>query len=130
MTLGHRPGRGWGGPYAGPVLTISQELHDAIVEHARRDHPVEACGVIAGPEGSDRPERLVEMVHAAGSPTFYEYDSTELLRLYPRTEGVRMAAAAGLRLPALPPGGGGVSIREKHPGKGVTILLRFVKAAA
>jgi proteasome lid subunit RPN8/RPN11 len=63
-------------------LTISQELHDAIVAHARRDHPVEACGIIAGPEGSDRPERLVEMVNAAGSPTFYEYDSTELLALY------------------------------------------------
>ena len=82
MTLGHLPGRGWGGPYAGPVLTISQELLDAIVAHARRDHPVEACGIIAGPEGSDRPERLVEMVNAAGSPTFYEYDSTELLALY------------------------------------------------
>ncbi len=82
MTFGPRPGRGWGGPYAGGVLTISQELHDAIVAHARRDHPVEACGIIAGPEGSDRPERLVEMVNAAGSPTFYEYDSTELLALY------------------------------------------------
>ena len=64
------------------MLTISQELHDAIVAHARRDHPVEACGIIAGPEGSDRPERLVEMVNAAGSPTFYEFDSTELLALY------------------------------------------------
>ncbi|HET7351385.1 MAG TPA: M67 family metallopeptidase [Marmoricola sp.] len=64
------------------MLTISQELLDAIVAHARRDHPVEACGIIAGPEGSDRPERLVEMVNAAGSPTFYEYDSTELLALY------------------------------------------------
>ena len=82
MTLGHRPGSHRPGPYAGGVLTISQELHDANVAHARRDHPVEACGIIAGPEGSDRPERLVEMVNAAGSPTFYEYDSTELLALY------------------------------------------------
>ena len=37
---------------------------------------------MAGPEGSDRPERLVEMVNAAGSPTFYEFDSTEMLALY------------------------------------------------
>ena len=64
------------------VLTIAQETYDAIVAHAKRDHPDEACGVVAGPEGSDRPERLVEMVNAAGSPTFYEYDSTELLALY------------------------------------------------
>ena len=31
---------------------------------------------------TDRPERFIEMVNAAGSPTFYEFDSTELLRLY------------------------------------------------
>ncbi|QCW49920.1 M67 family metallopeptidase [Nocardioides dongxiaopingii] len=64
------------------MLTIDQATYDAIVAHARRDHPVEACGIVAGPEGSDRPERLVEMVNAAGSPTFYEFDSTELLALY------------------------------------------------
>ncbi len=38
--------------------------------------------MIAGPEGSDRPERFVPMINAAGSPTFYEFDSTELLALY------------------------------------------------
>lgn len=64
------------------MLTISQALVDQIVAHARRDHPDEACGVIAGPEGTDRPERFVPMVNAAGSPTFYEFDSTELLALY------------------------------------------------
>ena len=64
------------------VLTIDQATYDALVAHAKRDHPDEACGVVAGPEGSDRPERFVEMVNAAGSPTFYEFDSTELLALY------------------------------------------------
>lgn len=64
------------------MLTISQELVDAMVAHARADHPDEACGVIAGPEGSDHPERFVPMVNAARSPTFYEFDSGDLLRLY------------------------------------------------
>ena len=64
------------------MLTIDQATHDAIVAHARRDHPDEACGVVAGPEGSDRPERFVPMTNAAGSPTFYEFDSLELLALY------------------------------------------------
>ena len=64
------------------VLTIDQATYDALVAHAKRDHPDEACGVVAGPEGSDRPERHVPMVNAAGSPTFYEFDSTELLALY------------------------------------------------
>jgi len=53
-----------------------------MVAHARRDHPDEACGVIAGPEGSDRPERFIPMLNAARSPTFYEFDSADLLRLY------------------------------------------------
>lgn len=74
-----RPG---GRPRLDAVLTIDQATYDAIVAHAKRDHPDEACGIVAGPEGSDRPERLVEMVNAAGSPTFYEFDSTELLALY------------------------------------------------
>ena len=64
------------------MLSIDQETYDAIVAHAKRDHPDEACGVVAGPEGSDRAERFVPMVNAAGSPTFYEFDSTELLALY------------------------------------------------
>jgi len=53
-----------------------------MVAHARADHPDEACGVIAGPEGSDRPVRFIPMVNAARSPTFYEFDSGDLLRLY------------------------------------------------
>ncbi|MCW2711913.1 MAG: mec [Marmoricola sp.] len=64
------------------MLTLTQAIRDAIVAHAKRDHPDEACGVVAGPEGSDRPERVVEMINAAGSPTFYEFDSGELLALY------------------------------------------------
>lgn len=64
------------------MLTIDQATYDAIVAHAKRDHPDEACGIVAGPEGSDRPTRVIEMVNAAGSPTFYEFDSTELLALY------------------------------------------------
>jgi proteasome lid subunit RPN8/RPN11 len=64
------------------VLRISREIHDAIVTHARRDHPDEACGVVAGPEGSDTPRRFVPMLNAARSPTFYEFDSADLLALY------------------------------------------------
>jgi [CysO sulfur-carrier protein]-S-L-cysteine hydrolase len=63
------------------VLVIRRDLVEAIVEHARKDHPDEACGMIAGPT-SDRPERFVPMLNAARSPTFYEFDSLEQLRLY------------------------------------------------
>jgi proteasome lid subunit RPN8/RPN11 len=64
------------------VLTIDRPTYDAIIAHARRDHPDEACGVVAGPQGSNRPARFIPMLNAARSPTFYEFDSADLLRLY------------------------------------------------
>lgn len=64
------------------MLTIDRATYDAIVAHARRDHPDEACGVVAGPLGSDRPVRFVPMLNAARSPTFYEFDASDLLQLY------------------------------------------------
>ncbi|GLW05041.1 peptidase [Microtetraspora sp. NBRC 13810] len=64
------------------MLRISQELADRIVAHARADHPDEACGVIAGPVGSDRPERFIQMENAERSPTFYRFDSMEQLRVW------------------------------------------------
>jgi len=64
------------------MLTISTALHDKIVAHARADHPDEACGVIAGPAGSDRPVRFIPMLNAERSPTFYRFDSMEQLRVW------------------------------------------------
>ena len=64
------------------MLRIDRATYDAIVAHAREDHPDEACGVVAGPEGTERPERFVPMLNAARSPTFYEFDSADLLALY------------------------------------------------
>lgn len=64
------------------VLTIDSAILDAIVAHARRDHPDEACGVVAGPAGSDLPTRLIPMENAARSMTFYEFDSMEQLRVW------------------------------------------------
>ena len=64
------------------MLRIDQALLDAIVAHARRDHPDEACGVVAGPAGSDTPTRHVPMDNAERSPTFYRFDSMEQLRVW------------------------------------------------
>lgn len=61
---------------------IAQGIRDAIVAHARRDHPDEACGIVAGPEGRDQPLRLVPMLNAERSPTFFRFDSTEQLKVW------------------------------------------------
>lgn len=67
---------------SGDVLVIRADLVEAMVAHARADHPDEACGVLAGPEGSDRPERHVAMVNAERSPTFYRFDAQEQLKVW------------------------------------------------
>jgi proteasome lid subunit RPN8/RPN11 len=64
------------------ALTIEKAILDAIVAHARRDHPDEACGVVAGPAGSDRPVRHIPMENAERSMTFYRFDSKEQFRVW------------------------------------------------
>jgi [CysO sulfur-carrier protein]-S-L-cysteine hydrolase len=65
-----------------PMLTIERSIVDQIVAHARADHPDEACGVVAGPIGSDRPVRFVPMANAERSPTFYRFDSMEQFKVW------------------------------------------------
>src|SRR3984885_9632462 len=64
------------------MLTISADLRAKILAHAFADHPDEACGVIAGPAGSDRPDRFIPMMNAERSPTFYRFDSMEQFQVW------------------------------------------------
>ena len=64
------------------MLTIGREIVDAIVAHARRDHPDEACGIVAGPVGSERPLRHIPLENAERSPTFYRIDADEQRRVW------------------------------------------------
>ena len=66
------------------MLTIERAIVDQIVAHARADHPDEACGVVVGAEGSDRPTRFVAMANAERSPTFYRFDSMEQFKEWRR----------------------------------------------
>ncbi len=77
----HRAKRGIT-PSVTAVLTIAREHVDAMIAHAREDHPDEACGVIVGPEGADVPTRLVRMINAERSPTFFRFEPQEQFALY------------------------------------------------
>jgi proteasome lid subunit RPN8/RPN11 len=68
------------------VLRIGQDTWEALVAHARADHPDEACGVVAGSIGSDRPVRHIPMANAERSPTFYRFDSGEQLKVWREME--------------------------------------------
>lgn len=62
------------------MLELPRAMADRIVAHARRDHPDEACGIVAGRQG--RATRVVEMANAERSPTFYRFDAQEQLRVW------------------------------------------------
>lgn len=63
-------------------MEISRTFAEAILEQSRAEYPDEACGVILGPIGSGKAERIKPMINAAHSPTFYEFDAKDLLALY------------------------------------------------
>jgi proteasome lid subunit RPN8/RPN11 len=62
------------------VLTLPRAMVDQVLAHARRDHPDEACGVIAGRDGVAT--RLFEMDNAERSPTGFSFDSAQWLQVY------------------------------------------------
>jgi [CysO sulfur-carrier protein]-S-L-cysteine hydrolase len=65
------------------VLTIDAAIVEAIVAHARRDHPDEACGVVVGAAGSDTPNRHIPMQNAAVGPmTYFEFEPAEYKHVY------------------------------------------------
>jgi proteasome lid subunit RPN8/RPN11 len=68
------------------MLKIRRTIAERMIAHAIADHPDEACGVVAGKFESDLPERFIPMLNAARSPTFYEFDTTDLLNLYKQME--------------------------------------------
>lgn len=68
------------------TLRISADHVAKILEQSRAEYPDECCGVILGPEGSNEAVELKPMINAAHSPTFYEFDSKDLLSLYRELE--------------------------------------------
>ena len=54
------------------MLKIARGHVDAMISHARADHPDEACGVIIG-AADHQPTRLVQMINADRSPTFFRF---------------------------------------------------------
>ncbi|MBF5012248.1 Mov34/MPN/PAD-1 family protein [Burkholderia pseudomultivorans] len=64
------------------MLILSTNIADAIVRHARDTHPIECCGIIAGAPGDAAPSRVIPMLNAAQSATFFQFDAAEQLRVW------------------------------------------------
>ena len=65
-------------------MKLSREFADAIVEQAKAEHPNEACGLLAGNDGS--PTKLFRMTNAERSPVIYRMEPKEQLRVFNEIE--------------------------------------------
>ena len=69
---------------AAPAAVLSGAMRDAIVDHARRALPNEACGLIAGDasfEAGGRATRWLPARNVLASPYRYELHPEDLVRL-------------------------------------------------
>ena len=72
-----------------PRVRLPAEIRRAIVDHARREAPNEACGLIVGDrpiETGGLPLRWVPARNALASPYRYEIDPADLLRVTIETD--------------------------------------------
>lgn len=64
------------------VLRISRHALDQVLAHSRRDHPVEACGIVASLANEVVASKVIEMSNKAASRTFFIFDSKEQFRVF------------------------------------------------
>ncbi|SHL12643.1 Proteasome lid subunit RPN8/RPN11, contains Jab1/MPN metalloenzyme (JAMM) motif [Nitrosospira sp. Nsp11] len=64
------------------MLTIHTKLVEAMITQAHKDHPIETCGIIAGPQGCNLPLRLIPMRNAARSAVFFKFDPNQQLQVW------------------------------------------------
>jgi proteasome lid subunit RPN8/RPN11 len=79
-----------GRPHPGPAtVTLPGAIRDAIVEHARREVPNEACGIVVGDRPGAEGGRALRWAPARNqlaSPFRYAVDPADLLRLTIETD--------------------------------------------
>ncbi|HEX2032242.1 MAG TPA: M67 family metallopeptidase [Actinomycetota bacterium] len=66
------------------MIELPRDLFEQIVAHAESELPNEACGVVAGLDGT--PVRVFPMRNAEASPVVYRFDEREQLEVFNRVE--------------------------------------------
>ena len=62
------------------ALRLPGAFVDEMIAHALEDHPNEACGIIAGKDGTAT--KVFRAINAEASPYRYKVDDKDLFRIY------------------------------------------------
>jgi proteasome lid subunit RPN8/RPN11 len=69
------------------MLELLTGVHEAMVAHALRGFPDEACGLFAAAPGTTRVERFFPMTNAAASSQIYRLDGKEMMAVEREADG-------------------------------------------
>ncbi len=74
------------------MIRIPKSIYEGIVEHAKREWPLECCGVLAGKE--DTVEKAFELSNTEKSPIRFSISPQQQLRVFEEleTESMEMVA--------------------------------------
>jgi proteasome lid subunit RPN8/RPN11 len=70
------------------MLELLVDVHEAMVAHALRGLPDEACGLFAASAGTARVERFFPMTNTAASSQIYRLDGKEMMDVEREADGV------------------------------------------
>jgi proteasome lid subunit RPN8/RPN11 len=66
------------------MMQIPKEIYRRMIEHAKRESPLECCGILGGRDKTV--ERAFELQNAEKSPTRYSMSPSEQLRVFEEME--------------------------------------------
>ncbi len=64
------------------TLRIRRDILDEIVAHARDEHPLECCGLVAARRTDGNPSRLIKMRNNVRSETYFAFDPREQISVW------------------------------------------------
>ena len=62
------------------MIKIPKPIYDAMIEHARKETPLECCGILAGKDGTV--QKAFELKNAEQSPVRYSISPQDQLRVF------------------------------------------------
>ena len=110
-------------------LRLPRAFADRIIDQAASEHPNEACGLLAGTDGTAT--RIFAMTNAERSPVIYRIDPREQLRVFNaiEDEGLQLVGIyhSHTRSPAYP---SDTDVRQAYYPDAVYLIVSLADAGA